>query len=148
MWPAIWGSASSRSTCGGARTDRPGLVPDLSSGERPSWRPRSGGSPSWRPSRPVSALKLHMVFQEAMGWTNSHLHQFRIGDVLYGMHFDDWPDEEQHEVEFKLADVAHRGDRFATTMTSARHLMARPCHRLQRPMMRFHCLGDEVKSAR
>jgi hypothetical protein len=47
-----------------------------------------------------------------MGWTNSHLHQFRIGDVLYGMHFDDWPDEGQHEVEFKLADVAHRGDRF------------------------------------
>src|SRR5690348_5714551 len=26
--------------------------------------------------------KLHMIFQEAMGWTNSHLHQFRIGDAL------------------------------------------------------------------
>ena len=51
--------------------------------------------------------QLHLVFQEAMGWTNSHLHQFRIGDSLYGMHFDDWPDEELHEAEFKLADVAH-----------------------------------------
>jgi hypothetical protein len=53
-----------------------------------------------------------MVFQEAMGWTNSHLHQFRIGDALYGMHFEDWPEEELHEVEFKLADVAHAGERF------------------------------------
>lgn len=56
--------------------------------------------------------KLHMVFQEAMGWTNSHLHQFRIGDVLYGMHFEDWPDEELHEAEFKLADVTYAGERF------------------------------------
>ena len=56
--------------------------------------------------------KLHVVFQEAMGWTNSHLHQFRIGDVLYGMHFEDWPDEELHEAEFKLADVTHAGERF------------------------------------
>ena len=51
--------------------------------------------------------KLHTVFHEVMGWTNSHLHQFWIGDALYGMHFDDWPDEELHEPEFKLADVAH-----------------------------------------
>ena len=56
--------------------------------------------------------KLHLVFQEVMGWTNSHLHRFRIGDALYGTHFDDWPDEELHEVKYKLADVAHQGDRF------------------------------------
>jgi hypothetical protein len=56
--------------------------------------------------------KLHMIFQEAMGWTNSHLHQFRIGDALYGMHFEDWPEEELHEAEFKLADVTHGGERF------------------------------------
>jgi hypothetical protein len=55
--------------------------------------------------------KLHMIFQEAMGWTNSHLHQFRIGDALYGMHFEDWPEEELHEAEFKLADVTHAGER-------------------------------------
>jgi len=30
-----------------------------------------------------------------------------LGDFMYGMHFDDWPDEELHEPEFKLADVAH-----------------------------------------
>jgi Plasmid pRiA4b ORF-3-like protein len=56
--------------------------------------------------------QLHTVFQEAMGWTNSHLHQFRIADALYGMHFEDWPDEELHETEFKLADVARAGERF------------------------------------
>ena len=47
-----------------------------------------------------------------MGWTNSHLHQFRIGDGLYGMHFDDWPEEELHEVEFRVHDVALLGQRF------------------------------------
>jgi hypothetical protein len=26
---------------------------------------------------------LHAVLQVAMGWTNSHLHQFRVGDLLY-----------------------------------------------------------------
>ena len=57
--------------------------------------------------------KLHLIFQEAMGWTNSHLHQFRIGHALYGTHFDEWPDEELHEVEFKLTDVAQRNDRFS-----------------------------------
>jgi len=57
--------------------------------------------------------KLHLIFQEAMGWTNSHLHQFRVGDALYGTHFEDWPDEELHEVEFKLADVAHCNDQFS-----------------------------------
>jgi hypothetical protein len=28
--------------------------------------------------------KLHEHIQTAMGWTNSHLHQFRIGEQLYG----------------------------------------------------------------
>lgn len=56
--------------------------------------------------------KLHLVFQEAMGWENSHLHQFQIGAALYGMHFEDWPDEELHEAEHKLADVAPPGGRF------------------------------------
>jgi hypothetical protein len=28
------------------------------------------------------------------------------------MHFEDWPEEELHEAEFKLADVTHVGERF------------------------------------
>jgi Plasmid pRiA4b ORF-3-like protein len=69
----------------------------------------------WRRVLVPGALRLdqlHLVFQEVMGWTNSHLHQFRIGDALYGMHFEDWPEEELHETEFQLADVAHAGERF------------------------------------
>jgi hypothetical protein len=56
--------------------------------------------------------KLHMIFQEAMGWTNSHLHQFQIGDASYGMHAEDWPEDELHEVEFKFADVVQQDHRF------------------------------------
>jgi hypothetical protein len=32
-----------------------------------------------------------------MGWTDSHLHSFRVGDALYGMQFDDYPPEEIDE---------------------------------------------------
>lgn len=28
--------------------------------------------------------RLHQIFQVAMGWTNSHLHEFRVGDTRYG----------------------------------------------------------------
>jgi len=27
--------------------------------------------------------RLHMIFQVVMGWTNSHLHAFEIGDARY-----------------------------------------------------------------
>ncbi len=45
----------------------------------------------------VRLSKLHDMFQAAMGWTDSHLHSFRIGDALYGMCFDDYPDDEIDE---------------------------------------------------
>lgn len=32
-----------------------------------------------------------------MGWTDSHLRSFTIGDALYGMHFDDYPEDEIDE---------------------------------------------------
>lgn len=34
--------------------------------------------------------KLHEMFQAAMGWTNSRLHQFGVGEALYGTQFDDY----------------------------------------------------------
>jgi hypothetical protein len=41
----------------------------------------------------VKLDRLHMVLQDAFGWTNSHLHHFEIGRVRYGMvgpdEFDD-----------------------------------------------------------
>src|SRR5687767_14826844 len=42
--------------------------------------------PIWRRICVPSAFtlgQLHDVLQAAMGWTNSHLHQFEVGDMLY-----------------------------------------------------------------
>ena len=36
-----------------------------------------------------SFFKLHFVLQIAMGWTNSHLHEFLIGDKVYATQNDD-----------------------------------------------------------
>src|ERR1044071_7768914 len=44
--------------------------------------------PIWRTVEVPGAWSLeavHLALQVAMGWTNSHLHQFKIGDKLYGM---------------------------------------------------------------
>lgn len=41
--------------------------------------------------------KLHEHIQTAMGWTNSHLHQFDIGGVIYGdpqLLYEGWEDED------------------------------------------------------
>ena len=49
---------------------------------------------------------LHHILQAAVGWTNSHLHSFQIGDALYGMGgpdpFPDDTDEKQVTVERAL----------------------------------------------
>jgi hypothetical protein len=41
--------------------------------------------------------KLSDMILAVMGWTNSHLHAFRIGDERYGMNFDDYPEGEIDE---------------------------------------------------
>jgi hypothetical protein len=56
----------------------------------------------------VRLPKLHDMFQAAMGWTNSHLHQFWIEDHLYGMHVEDWSDDELDERDFTVS-MALRG---------------------------------------
>jgi hypothetical protein len=43
--------------------------------------------PIWRRlqvSSSINLRRLHDVIQEAMGWTQSHLYQFQVGDVEYG----------------------------------------------------------------
>jgi pRiA4b ORF-3-like protein len=43
----------------------------------------------------IRLAKLHQILQAAMGWTDSHLHAFAIGDDRYGMHLgDDFLDED------------------------------------------------------
>jgi hypothetical protein len=57
--------------------------------------------------------KLHQIFQifqVAMGWTDSHLHAFTVGDQRYGMHFDDYPEDEidENDVSVLRAIGEHR----------------------------------------
>jgi hypothetical protein len=55
----------------------------------------------------VSLFKLHFIFQIAMGWTNSHLHEFHIGDQYYGIPDEDaWDTREiKEEKEYRLEQV-------------------------------------------
>jgi hypothetical protein len=48
--------------------------------------------------------RLHMVIQEAMGWTNSHLHMFTKGEDSYGAPDPDMP--LRHEKRHTLRDLA------------------------------------------
>jgi hypothetical protein len=57
--------------------------------------------------------KLHMVLQDALGWTNSHLHQFLVGDEQYGMaDLEDFEDPPKDEKKFKLQQIANEKSRF------------------------------------
>ncbi len=66
----------------------------------------------------VSLLRLHAVLQIAMGWTNSHLHGFAVGETSYSVPDSEEPGESgfEDEREVSLAQVAPRaGDRFTYT---------------------------------
>lgn len=60
----------------------------------------------------VRLPRLHQMLQAAMGWTDSHLHQFRIDGVLWGMHFDDWSDDELDEATVTVAGAVGATRRF------------------------------------
>lgn len=52
---------------------------------------------------------LHSVFQEAFGWSDSHLHQFRVGSSVYAVHTEDWDtdDGDTDEAEVSVFDAFH-----------------------------------------
>jgi len=54
-----------------------------------------------------SLPELHELLQAALGWTNSHLHQFVAGDRTYGVADPEWGDEsgEEDESGVKLRDL-------------------------------------------
>jgi hypothetical protein len=60
----------------------------------------------------IALSDLHTVIQVAMGWTNSHLHEFAIGGRQYGGIDDDAPEELLEEAGYTLAEVAGERDRF------------------------------------
>jgi hypothetical protein len=80
-------------------------------------RLRDISPPIWRTIEIVGSSTLedlHFALQVAMGWTNSHLHQFMIGDASYGMADADEADDLDLEDEcgFRLQDLVKRGDSF------------------------------------
>lgn len=60
----------------------------------------------------VKLAKLHDIFQAAMGWTNSHLHRFEIGAMVFGMHFDDYSEDQIDEKEVTVVRAIGDHDRF------------------------------------
>jgi len=50
----------------------------------------------------INLKKLHEVFQIAMGWTNTHLHQFLIGSFWYSVPDEEEDHESLDERKFKL----------------------------------------------
>lgn len=73
--------------------------------------------PIWRTIEVPGAWSLedvHFAIQVAMGWTNSHLHQFKIGDKHYGMaDVDDTGDLDfEDEREYRLQDLVESGGSF------------------------------------
>jgi hypothetical protein len=61
----------------------------------------------------VPLSDLHDIIQVLMGWTDSHLHSFEIGDARYGPQYDDHPDDELDEKSVTVAGALKGHDRFA-----------------------------------
>ncbi len=68
--------------------------------------------PIWRilRVRPQTRLaRLHKILQEAMGWTNSHLHLFEIDGKPYGEGDFDWDFDVRDYTGVKLEDIFTEG---------------------------------------
>lgn len=50
--------------------------------------------------------RLHLIIQIAMGWTDSHLHQFIVGGVYYGEPDPEWDMDVEDEGKIQLNQVA------------------------------------------
>lgn len=64
--------------------------------------------PIWRTVLVPGELRLgafHDVIQVAMGWTDSHLHQFIANKVFYGVPDDDFGMEIEDESKYKLSQL-------------------------------------------
>ncbi len=68
--------------------------------------------PIWRQLRvrpQTSMARLHKILQKAMGWTNSHLHVFKIGDKEYGEGDFNWDFEVHDYSGMRLEDAFAKG---------------------------------------
>jgi hypothetical protein len=60
----------------------------------------------------VRLPRLHQIFQAAMGWTDFHLHQFRVNGLVYGTQIDDFPEEELDEAALTVIEAVRGVRRF------------------------------------
>jgi len=70
---------------------------------------RGSKPPIWRRILvPSSTMlpELHRIFQVAMGWTDSHLHAFRVGDIQYGTADREFGSGMRGERGVRLLDIA------------------------------------------
>jgi hypothetical protein len=73
------------------------------------------GPPVWRRLEvpgDMTLASLHDVLQTAFGWTDSHLHQFIVGDACYGVSVPDdpgWGSEMADERRVRLQNIVGRG---------------------------------------
>jgi hypothetical protein len=79
----------------------------------------------------ITLPKLHSILQWTMGWTNSHLHEYEIGQHRYGMlddeRFDHNPPLDERRVRFKpLLDAGVRRLTYLLELTRfSGHLIVR-----------------------
>ena len=50
----------------------------------------------------------HIAIQVAMGWTNSHLHEFVKGHDRYGMPDEDFPSDMRDEADYRLDQILQK----------------------------------------
>jgi hypothetical protein len=64
--------------------------------------------PVWRrllvPSS-ISLKKFHQILQIALGWTDSHLHEFKARGQTYGIPHSEYPNSTQDEARVRLNEV-------------------------------------------
>jgi hypothetical protein len=61
----------------------------------------------------ITMADLAEMLLAAMGWENSHLHLFRVGDESYGMADDDAPEDEIDEARVTVSEALLGHERFA-----------------------------------
>ena len=77
--------------------------------------------PIWRRLRVAgrtTLARLDRIIQTAMGWTNSHLHSFTAGGVMYGDPTAEWETKVRNERRARLAGIASEPGRLSSTSTT------------------------------
>jgi hypothetical protein len=54
----------------------------------------------------VTLGRLHSILQQTMGWTNSHLHLFEVGDKRYGTLDPEWEMDVVDETKMRVSEAA------------------------------------------